>query len=406
MSADGMLYHMWRIRGYKVTRCETVDRGPVLVTIEATASVVRCPCCGTKDVIRKGTNPRLFRGPPVGRRPVYFEAAIPRVRCERCQITRQVRIAFAEEKHRHTRQFERYALELARITTTQHAADHLGVSWGTVRDIEVRYLGKKYKKPRLKDLKQIAIDEIYLGKGMKFRTVVLDLDSGAIVFVGWGKGAEALDPFWKRLRGSHAQIEAVAADMSPAYALAVRKHLPKAVLVNDRFHVIKLYHEMLTELRRELYREAKTQLEQDVLKGTRWLLVKRIDNLNDERGEPAKLLQALELNQSLATAYYLKDDLNQFWEQRNKATASAWLDVWLEDAEKSGIKLLQTFAKTLASRRNSLLAWYDYPISTGPLEAVNNKIKLCNRQAFGYRDPEFFQLKLFALHTSRYALVG
>lgn len=404
--SDWLLYHVWGIRGYQVARCEMVEPKQVLVTIEATPAVLRCPRCGTKDVIRKGSNPRLWRGTPVGRTAIHFEGQVPRVHCAKCGITRQVRVSFAEEKHRHTRQFERYALELAQITSTQDAANHLGVSWDTVRDIEVRYLGKKYKKPRLKDLKQIAIDEIYLGKGMKFRTVVLDLQSGAIVYVGPGKGSEALDPFWKRLRGSHARIEAVAADMSLAYALAVRKHLPNAVLVNDRFHVIKLYNEMLTKLRRELYHEAKTQLERDVLKGTRWLLLKRIENLDDDRGEPTKLLKALELNQSLATAYYLKDDLNQLWEQPDKLTASYFLDAWLRDAERSGIKLLQKFAKTLGSHRNSLLAWYDYPISTGPLEAVNNKIKLLNRQAFGYRDSEFFQLKLLALHNSRYALVG
>ena len=194
--------------------------------------------------------------------------------------------------------------------------------------------------------------------------------------------------------------------MSPAYALAVHQNLPRAVLVNDRFHVIKLSNEMLTELRRTLYREAATQLEKEVLKGTRWLLLKRLDHLDDERGEPDRLLRALELNHSLAVAYYLRDDLNRFWEQRDKPAAARFLDTWLEDAQRSGIRLLQKFARTLAARRASLLAWYDHPISTGPLEAVNNKIKLLNRQAFGYRDREFFQLKLFALHTSRYALVG
>ena len=125
-----------------------------------------------------------------------------------------------------------------------------------------------------------------------------------------------------------------------------------------------------------------------------------------KRGEHAKLLPALELNQPLAIAYYLKDDLSQFWEQSDKAAASRFLDDWLNDAQRSGIRLLIKFAKTLASRRRSLLAWYDYPISTGPLEAVNNKIKLLNRQAFGYRDREFFQLKLYALHTAKYALLG
>jgi transposase len=404
--SDWMLYHVWRIRGYEVQHCERVEPERLVVTITAKPNSLCCPCCGTKDVIRKGVNTRLFRGVPVGRMQVHFAAHVPRVRCDRCGLTRQVRLPFADEKRRHTRQFERYALELAQLTTTAHAARHLGVSWDTLRDIESRYLGKRYSKPRLRHLKQLAIDEIYLGKSVKFLTIVLDLESGAIVFIGRGKGAEALDPFWKRLHGSRARIEAVAADMSPAYALAVRQHLPDAVLVNDRFHVIKLYNELLTELRRELHREATTQLEKDVLKGTRWLLLKRLDNLDEQRNEPGRLLQALQLNQSLAVAYYLRDDLNEFWEQPDKWAAERWLNAWLEDADRSGIRRLQKFAKTLASRRNSLLAWYDYPISTGPLEAVNNKIKLCNRQAFGYRNREFFELKLFALHKARYALVG
>lgn len=404
--SDWMLYHVWGIRGYRTVSCEKLAGETVLVALEPLASLLRCPRCGGQDVIRKGVKMRMFLGSPIGRRRMYFEAAIPRVHCDRCAITRQVRVPFAREKSRHTRQFERYALELARITTTQHAARHLGVSWDTIRDIEVRHLGRKYRRPRLKHLKRIAIDEIYLGKRMKFLTLVLDLDTGAIVFVGRGKGAESLDPFWKRLRGSRARVRAVAADMSPAFALAVHRKLPEATLVNDRFHVIKLYNEMLTELRRELHREANTLLEKKVLKGIRWLLLKRTDNLDDRRREPQRLLRALKLNESLATAYYLKDDLNQFWQQPDKATAAKFLDAWLRDAWNSGIRLLMKFANTLASRRRSLLAWYDYRISTGPLEAVNNKIRLLNRQAFGYRDTEFFTLKLFALHTSRYALVG
>jgi transposase len=404
--SDWMLYHVFRIRGYTVDHCERVAPERIVVTITATPQALRCPRCGARKVTRKGVNLRLLRGTPIGCTQVLFATHVPRVHCRKCGLTRQVHLPFAVEKRRHTRQFERYALQLAQLTTTAHAARHLGVSWDTVRDIESRDLGKRYRKPKLKHLKQLAIDEIHLGKSVKFLTVVLDLESGAIVFVGRGKGADALDWFWKRLHGSRARIEAVAADMSPAYALAVRKHLPDAVLVNDRFHVIKLYNELLTELRRQLHREATTQLEKDVLKGTRWLLLKRLDNLDESRDEPGRLLQALRLNQSLAVAYYLKDDLNEFWEQPDKLAAERWLQAWIEDAEGSGIRLLQKFAKTLASRRSSLLAWYDYPISTGPLEAVNNKIKLLNRQAFGYRNREFFELKLFTLHESRYALVG
>lgn len=403
--SDWLLYHVWGIRGYRTIRYERLDEGACVAFLKPLPGVVRCPRCGTKDVVRKGSKMRLFLGTPIGRRQMYFEAEVPRVRCDRCRITRQVRVPFAEEKRRHTRQFERFALELARITTTQLAAEHLGVSWDTVRDIEARALTRKYRKPRLKHLTRIAIDEIYLGKGMKYLTVVLDLESGAIVFIGRGKGADSLVPFWKRLRGSRAEIQAVAADMSHAYALAVRKNLPRAVLVNDRFHVIKLYNQMLTELRRELYHEA-TKFQRKVLKGIRWLLLKRMDNLDDRKGEPRKLLRALKLNESLAIAYYMKDDLNQFWEQPDKATAARFLDDWLQDAWGSGIRLLIKFANSLAAHRSGLLAWYDHSISTGPLEAVNNKIRLLNRQAYGYRDHKFFTLKLFALHNARYALVG
>jgi transposase len=404
--SDELLYPLWGIRGYQVEGFERMDADRLLFSVKATQSVLRCPRCGSRDVIRKGEKRRLFLGTPVGGQRVYFEAAIPRVRCDRCRITRQIRIPFASGQRRYTKHFERYALELARMTTTQLAAEHLGVSWDTVRDIETRNLHRKYAKPRLKHLKRLAIDEIYLGKRMKFLTLVLDLDSGAIVFVGRGKQAAALDPFWKRLRASHAKIEAVAADMSPAYALAVRRHLKTAVLVNDRFHIIKLYNQMLTDLRRDLYREATSVFQRKVLKGTRWLLLKREQNLDPKRREAQRLKRALDLNESLATAYYLRDDLNQFWDQPDKRTARRFLTSWIQDALNSGVQRLIKFATTLASRRESLLAWYDHPISTGPLEAVNNKIRLLHRQAFGYRNPTFFQLKLFALHTTRYALVG
>jgi transposase len=403
--SEWMLYHVFGIRDYRVVESDTLGKDGVVFRLEPLPEAICCPGCSSNKVIRKGSNTRFFRGTPIGRRRVFFAAEIPRVRCDHCRMTRQVRISFAEEKHRHTRHFERYALELARLTTTTLAAEHLGVSWDTVRDIEARDLSRKFGKPKLKDLKRIAIDEIYLGKGVKYLTVVLDLDSGAIVYVGRGKGAESLIPFWKRLRASHAQILAVAADMSPAYALAVRENLPRAALVNDRFHVIKLYNAMLSELRRELYREATT-FQREVLKGVRWLLMKRIDNLDDKKKEPQRLLRALKLNDSLATAYYMKDDLNQFWAQSDQQAAEKFLDDWIRDALNSGIRLLTKFAKTLAAHRRGLLAWYGHPISTGPLEAVNNKIRLLNRQAYGYRDMEFFQLKLFALHNTRYALVG
>src|SRR5204862_4344848 len=121
-------------------------------------------------------------------------------------------------------------------------AKHLGVSWDVIKDIQKRDLARRFAKPELKHLRRIAIDEIAVAKGHRYLTVVFDLDSGAVVFVGDGKEAVALKPFWKRLRPSGARIEAVAMDMSAAYRGAVAAELPKAKIVFDHFHVIKLFH--------------------------------------------------------------------------------------------------------------------------------------------------------------------
>ena len=186
---------------------------------------------------------------------IHFE--VPRVHCESCGLIRQVEIGFADERRSYTKAFERYALELSRLMTIQDVAKHLNVGWDLIKDIVKRDLSRRFGKPKLKHLRQIAIDEISVGKGHKYLTLVLDLETGAVVFVGKGKGADGLRPFWKRIWGSHAKIKAVAMDMSPAYQEAVSKYLSKAKIVFDHFHVIKLFNEKLSDLRRLLIHQAE-----------------------------------------------------------------------------------------------------------------------------------------------------
>jgi transposase len=290
--------------------------------------------------------------------------------------------------------------------TIRDVAAHLGVGWDVIKDIQKRDLMRRFAKPRLQDIAVMAIDEIAVAKGHRYLTLVMDLDSGVVKFVGDGKGADALKPFWKRLRPSGAKIAAVALDMSGAYQAAVRVNLPGAKIVFDRFHVVQLFNEKLSELRRALYREATGVQHKAVLKGTRWLLLKNPENLDEGKDEKRRLEEALKLNQPLATAYYMKDDLRRFWEQPGKRFATTFLDGWIRRAEASGIKVLQQMAKTLAAHRSGLLAYYDVMISSGPMEGTNNKIKTMKRQAYGFRDLEFFKLKILAIHETTYALVG
>jgi transposase len=290
--------------------------------------------------------------------------------------------------------------------TIRDVARHLNVSWDVIKDIQKRDLSRRYARVKLKHLRRIAVDEIAVANGHRYLTIVMDLESGAVVFVGDGKGADALKPFWRRLRPSRAKIEAVAMDMSAAYRGAVSTHLKEAVIVFDHFHVVKLFNERLSNLRRALYREATDVMHKEVLKGTRWLLLKNPENLDAEKDEKRRLEEALALNKPLATAYYLKEDLRRFWEQPGKRFATAFLDGWVRRAEASGVKMLKQMAKTLAAHRSGLLAYYDVMITSGPMEGTNNKIKTMKRQAYGFRDKEFFKLKILAIHETKYALVG
>jgi len=403
--STSILYHGFGIVGYRYVKTRYQGKA-IIFSICHRRERLYCPVCRSRNVTLRGKTTRRFRTFPVGFKVIFLELEVQRVGCLECHRVRQVSLGFADPRFTYTHAFERYALELSKHMTIQDVARHLSVSWDVIKDIQKRDLTKRFAKPGLKHLKTIAIDEIAVRKGHQYLTVVMDMDSGAIVFVGNGKGADALDPFWKRLKRAQADIQAVAMDMSPAYTSAVSANLPKAAIVFDHFHVIKLFNDQLSNLRRELYHEAKDVLQKKVLKGTRWLLLKNPENLNAAKAEKDRLKEALQLNHPLSCAYYLKEDLRQIWFQKSKDRAHRVLADWVKRAESSGIKMLVKFSKTIASFRSGILAYYDYRISSGALEGTNNKIKTMKRMAYGFRDMEFFKLKIMAIHETKYALVG
>jgi transposase len=403
--STSLLYQAFGIRGYQYRRTDFFE-GRVCFTIEQARERYRCPECGSAAVHAQGHKDRFLRTIPIGLKPTFICVKVARVICFHCEHSRQVKVPFADPRRTYTHAFERYALELSKCTTIQDAARHLDVSWDLIKDIQKRNLHRRFGKPKLKGLKYIAIDEVAVGKGHQYFTLVLDLLTGAVVYAGDGKGVQSLTAFWKRLRASRAKIKAVATDMGKAYIRAVREQLPRAVHVFDHFHVVKLFNDKLSAFRRELYRELNDAGQRKILKGTRWLLLKNPENLDPRRNEQERLQEALRLNTPLTLAYYLKEDLRQIWHQKDKATARLVLADWIARAQASGIAMLEQFADTMSEHRKGVLAYYDCPISTGPLEGTNTKIQAMKRQAFGFRDHNFFKLKILALHQTKYALVG
>jgi transposase len=284
--------------------------------------------------------------------------------------------------------------------TIKDVAAHLSVSWDMVKDIHKSYLKRHYNPPSIKTVRNIGIDEFAVRKGHVYKTIVVDLDTGHIIHVGNGKGKESLTKFWKRVRKNKVQLENIAIDLSPAFFAAVTENAPNAKIVFDHFHVVKLMNDAIDSIRRTQYALEKDLNKRDVLKGTRWLLLMNGKDVMDSRYR-TRLDNALAMNKPLAQAYYLKEDLREIWTQTSKDSAEQVLLNWVEQARSSGQKQLMTMANTIMAHRTGILAWYDGHLSTARLEGINNKIKVLKRVAYGYRDEEYFKLRLFALHDSR-----
>lgn len=275
-------------------------------------------------------------------------------------------------------------------------AQFTGLHWDTVKTIEKRYLARKYAKVSFQDVRRLGIDEVYLGRKFGFITVVRNLESGAVLFVGKGKGGDALKPLKGRLRRRAKQIEVVAIDMSNAYAAWLKEVLPDTDIVYDHFHVIKLMNERMDTLRRSTMNKLEDE-QKKALKGKRFLLLRNQEDLHAKaQGELEKLRLQYK---DLGTASMMKEYLRNIYKIADSvSTARKAFTLWCAKAEASAINCLKQMAKTIRKRMEGLLAFWKYDgITNASQEGFNNKIGWLTRQAYGYRDETFLHLKIYDL---------
>lgn len=414
------LYHQHGVREQVCTRAEYSGK-EIILHVKTKKSMFYCTKCGSRHVIRSGTVTRDFKSVPVGGKPVTIRMKVQRLECKECGHVCQEHIHFADDRTGYTHRMKRYVADLCRICTLTAAAAMLGMSWNTVKEIVKTFLHRHYSKPDLSSLRHIGIDEFAARKGHVYKTIVVNLETGQIVYVGEGKGADALDGFWKKLRKSGAHIESVASDLSAAYISAVRQNIPDAVYVFDHFHLVKLINDALDKIRKRIVREERDKekkaakemgteengSEKDcrkssVVKGSRYILLRNRSDITNE-SDIARLNAALELNSDLSTAYYLKEEAKLLWMCDDKQQAASQLHDWLSKLTASGIPELSKLAHSISSYSHGILAYYDKPISTAMVEGINNKIKTLKRMAYGFRDNDYFNIRLLALHDYKVA---
>jgi transposase len=297
---------------------------------------------------------------------------------------------------RHTKWVARFVLALRSEMSIKATAHFTGMHWETVKNIEKARLEKKYRTVRLGEVEYLGIDEVYLGKVMGYITVVRDMDSGAVLFIGKGKGGDALKKFRKRLKRRAGQIKAVAIDMANSYSAWVAEVLPDADIVYDHFHVVKLMNERMNNLRKSTMNKLEAEQKKE-LKGKRFLLLRNEESLSVDAADDLKKLR-FEFK-DLGTASMMKEYLRNIYKLADSyELARAAFLLWSEKAEASGIHCLKQMAKTIRRRLEGLLAyWKHAKLTSASQEGFNNKIGWLTRQAYGYHDENYLHLKIYDL---------
>lgn len=369
----------------------------LVIELEPTPGAQRqCAGCGQAVASIHDWTMRRIRELPVFGAPVELHVPRLRLACPACG-PRQEQLDWLDPHARVTRRLADSVARLCAVTSVRHAARWHGIDWKTAKAIDFRALERDLGPVDLEGVRRIAMDEFAIQKGHRYATVVVDVERKRVLWVGRGRSRAEIRPFFELLGPERCtRIEAVAMDMNTAFDLEVRQHCPNARVVYDLFHVVAKYgREVIGRVRVD----AANQLRHDkrarqVVKRAHWLLLRNPRHLKE--AEQIRLDEVLAANQPLMTAYVMKEQLKALW---NAPTAWAWRTAWkqwLRHAQESGIPALIHFAKCLKPYWRGILSRVRWPMHTGLLEGINNRIKVIKRIAYGFRDDAYFFLKIRA----------
>ena len=323
---------------------------------------------------------------------VWLDVEYRKVWCERCNGVRVEHLSFCDAGKRVTHRLARYIHDLCKVLTIKEVAKRFDLHPTTIKEIDKSFLAEEFGETDYSDLIILSIDEIALKKGHTYMTVVLNYLTGRVVWMGEGRSMETLDKFFAGMTNEQkATIEAVAMDMWEAYINRVKHHCPQANIVFDFFHVVQGFGRVIDKIRREEYLKA-SQEDREILKGSRYLLLKNEENLTEK--QRPRLQKLLAMNETLNTVYILKDQLKMVYYYSDRDMVKETLDDWCAMAETISHPSVLAFINKLRFFEDGILNHADYPIGTSDLEGVNNKIKLIKRRAYGYHDSDYFALKV------------
>jgi transposase len=380
----------------------------ITITLVAVPGTPRtCSRCRQATTTVHDVSVRRVRELPILEAETWLLVPLARVSCPRCGPTVEG-LPWLDRYARMTTRFAASVARLAQVLPIKQVAEWFALSWDTVQAIDQAAMEARLgpiTACSLAGVRRIVIDEFALHKGYRYATVVAQPETREVLWVGRGKGREDLRPFFELLGPAGcAALEVAVMDLNGAYEVETRAHCPQAAIVYDLFHVLAKYgREVIDRVRlAETNRiapvghpnDARTRARRRVIKGARWLLLR--DRAQLPRRDRVRLQELLALNRRLYVVYVIKDALKALWHYRLTAAAARAWTAWYAWAVRSRIPALITFARRLKANRAGILAHCRFPLHTSVLEGMNNKIKVLKRMAYGFRNDEYFFLKIRA----------
>lgn len=350
-----------------------------------------CSGCGKRcDEVHEVVQ-REVRDLPWSEYRVNVVVELYRVKCPECGP----KIEKGEQvpgKAPFSKRFEEAVGRACENASARRVAREHGLAESTVRAIDLRYLERWTAARRKPALRQMGVDELFLGKSTKFITVVSNLETGEPIWFGRERTKETLDGFF-RTELSWAQrraLRAACVDMWAPYKASIEQWAPQCAIVYDKFHVIQHANKAVDEVRRaEFFRHGGWR--RKVVKGKRWLLLTRWANLNEEKRQQLNGLFAL--NRRLWKAYMLKESLEDLWKQPNEDKAREYLLGWLRQLRWQRLPAFQKLAYLLVDHLEGLLNYYREKVKFGMVEAINGNLRLLLRRGRGYKNLRYLLLK-------------
>ena len=396
MTAQEIIKILGGWEGYCVGTVGPSPEGEIWIELRREDGPGLCGVCGALCALIHDSAERWVRELPVFGQTCRLLVERCRVWCAGCGGPKVERLRWLEPWARHTTRFADSVARLCKVATHKHVAAEYGINRKTVKTIDKRYMERELGPVDLSDVRMLVMDEFAIQKGHRYATVMVGPRRKEVLWVGRGNGREDIRPFFEMLgEAGRKRIEAVAMDMNGAYKHEVRAQCPQAEIVYDLFHVVAKYgREVIDRVRvDEANRLKHDKAGRKVVKGARWLLLRNARNVTRHK-DRIRLKELLAANRKLATVYVLKDDLKHLWDYTYTGAAQRFWKQWYSRAIRSRIEPLKAFARKLKGYIDGILSHCRFPLHTSLIEGINNRIKVIKRMAYGYRDDDFFFLKI------------